>query len=46
MIIILDFRGHIPTNPLIHIGLIVELDLCTDQCYLGTCRGQSESLSL
>lgn len=38
------FRGHIPTNPLIYVGLIVELDLCPDQCYLGTRRGHSESL--
>lgn len=44
IILMIDFRGHIPTNPVIHIGLIVELDLCPDQCYLGTRRGQSESL--
>lgn len=44
IILMIDFRGHIPTNPLIYVGLIVELDLCPDQCYLGTRRGQSESL--
>lgn len=43
IILMIDFRGHIPTNPLIYVGLIVELDLCPDQCYLGTPRGQSQS---
>lgn len=32
IILMIDFRGHKPTNPLIHTGLNMESDLCPDIC--------------